>query len=219
MTNDIRDGLSNFIRHWTIGASDSNAGTLGYSWTTSNPQDVYHAAPTFPPTDKLYQTYYYLGSSTSSPVEGLDVGDKNMLLYLEMTDHQPFPKERYLDYSGNWTTSDIPATMCIGSSIFFDSYLMRSMSGSGLLSKLNYATYIEAISCFCDYGTDSEFRWNYSKRDHSSDLSFFDWKRSGSGWEWKLETYAHDQDYPMFDDSASGTGCENSVTGENATAC
>lgn len=212
MTDDIKDGLSNFIRHWTKGASESHAGTLGYAWTTSSPSDVYQEAPTFPPTDKIYQTYPYLGSPASDPVEGLDVGDKNVLLYLEMTNGQPFPKERYLNYSGNFTTSDIPATMCIGSSVFFDSYLMRSMTGSGLLAKLNYATSIEAISTWCNYAIPyCEYTWEYNKVDHSGDMSYFDWERSGAGWTWNRTTKKNDEDYPT-----PGFGCENSLTGEQS---
>lgn len=71
----------------------------------------------------MYQTYPYLANPTSDRVQGLDVGDDNVLLYLELTQPLPFPTEKALAYKANWTTPGISATMCIGSSVFFDSYL------------------------------------------------------------------------------------------------
>ena len=70
-------------------------------------------------------TYSYLGLLGSDPVKRPGVAKKNVLLFLEMTDGQPSPEERYLEFSGNRATSQIPAIMCIGSPLFFDSHLMR----------------------------------------------------------------------------------------------
>lgn len=84
-----------------------------------------------------------------------------MLLYLEMTQHLPFPTEKALTYKGNWTTPSIPATKCIGSS---DSYLMRSMSGSngnGLLGQINVATWMDSLKATASYGLKCNFSWDW----------------------------------------------------------
>ena len=208
MTPDIKAGISNLLSYWIQDAIDSNAGTLGYTWTTPNPQNAYSNAPSFPPTDKIYQTYPYLATPTSPLVQGLGVGDDNMLLYLEMTQHLPFPKERALTYTANWTTPTIPATMCIGSTVFFDSYLMRSMSGNngdGLLGQLNAATWMDALSCTASYGLTSKFSWNWGWASH--DPTFFDWKPNGLGYTWHQTSSKSARD-----NSSPGCYAESSIT-------
>ncbi|KAI4218118.1 MAG: hypothetical protein L6R36_009119, partial [Xanthoria steineri] len=145
----MKVALKFVLGDWANDAADLNAGTLGYVWTTPNPQKAYSNAPMFPPTDKMFQTYPYLATPTSVPVQGLDIGEDNMLLYLEMTQHMSIPDERALPYKANWTTPNIPATMCIGSAVFFDSFLMRSMygnDGKGLLGQINAATGMDALN-------------------------------------------------------------------------
>ncbi len=181
----MKIALNLVLSVWANDAADSNAGTLGYVWTTRSPYGAYPNAPAFAPTDKIFQTYPYLATPTSVPVQGLDIGEDNMLLYLGMTQYMSFPPERAIPYKANWTTPNIPATMCIGSAVFFDSFLMRSMygnDGKGLLGQINAATWMDALNTTAKYGIKSSFSWEWGLAPH--DPWFYDWDSNGPGYVW-----------------------------------
>lgn len=132
--------------------SDAKKTTFGYSMKANKPDTVNTQAPTFPPTSFIFQTHEYLKPGSSTTHDGLDEeGDKNQLLYLEMTQHKDFPVQRFLPYSGNFVTPDMDGTICINKSVFFDSYLLRT-TDSMLLNILNKHTYawVKAHKAFRD---------------------------------------------------------------------
>ncbi|KAH8908608.1 hypothetical protein BR93DRAFT_976753 [Coniochaeta sp. PMI_546] len=198
-----------FILSWLTNASEAGAGTMAYSVTTNNPGAAYPNAPSFPPTDLIFQCMPYYAPGQTAPTEGLGpAGDNNMLLYLEMSNNTAPPKERSLAYSGNWVTPSIPATMCISSDIFWNDYLLSSTNHLGpLLTMINQVTWVEAVDCTADYWSDS-FSWtigvNYPHPD-----SFWDWspKSDGTGWTWSQTQGKNARDH-------SSPGCEalSSVT-------
>ena len=116
--------------------------TIGYSVKAKDPKTVNEAAPTFPPTSVKFQNYEYKGPSQDNATDGPGPkGDNNVLLYLEMTQNLSFPKEM-LTYSGNFVTSDMLGTICIGRDIFFASYLLRQAdTDSFLLNSINHSLY------------------------------------------------------------------------------
>ncbi|KAF2838468.1 hypothetical protein M501DRAFT_1057752 [Patellaria atrata CBS 101060] len=126
---------------WMQAAQDSGGSLLGYSITTSNPSSVNTLPPSFPPTDQAFQIYPYIEPGKNQPTDGRgSVGDKNMIVYLNMTGGKAFPEPKMLPYSGNWCSKSIPATMAISGDIFFTDFLLPK------LAILNKATYIEAVS-------------------------------------------------------------------------
>ena len=198
-----------FILSWMANASDASAGTMAYSVTTSNPNSAYPSAPSFPPTDMIFQCMPYYAPGQTTPSEGLGpAGDNNMLLYLEMSNNTPPPKERSIAYSGNWVTPSIPASMCIATDVFWNDYLLSSTNALGpLLTMINKVTWVEAVDCTADYGLTTTFGWtigvNYPHPD-----TFWDWspKADGTGWTW-----SQSQEKDATDHSSPGCEAKSSV--------
>ncbi|KEF61147.1 uncharacterized protein A1O9_02712 [Exophiala aquamarina CBS 119918] len=97
---------------------------------------------TFAPTAQRLQCLPYRKDGKDPISEGLtQEGDKNLLVYVSMTQNQAFPEIWMLPYSGNWCVPpSIPATMAIGRTVFFDSFLIPR------LNEINKATFIKATA-------------------------------------------------------------------------
>ncbi len=207
-----------FILSWLAGASAAQAGTMAYTVTTADPDAAYPAAPSFPPTDLIFQCMPYYANGQTKPTEGLGAaGDNNMLLYLEMANKTPPPKERSLAYSGNWVTPSIPGTMCISSDVFWGDFLLSGTNTMGpLLTTINQGTWVEAVACTADYWGDS-FSWTIGAHyPHPDDFWAWSPKSDGTGWTWTQSQNVSAQDY-------SSPGCEatSSVTSKisDSEAC
>jgi hypothetical protein len=178
--------------------------TLGYCLTTTKPETVNPPAPTFPPTLLKHQHYKYIAQGKSSADEGLDEGKNNMLLYLEMTQNQPFPREDILEYSGNFITPGMKGSSCISRDLFWDSYLLRNSplttAGGGgnadspppLLREFNRHAYawlgdFHIWASHYTAGISWSYGFGHTDWEPSHDASFFAWKKvSPTEWEWSL---------------------------------
>ena len=170
------------------------SGTIGYYWGTTDPTKDFVNVPTFPPTSTMYQGYPYYETASSIPVQSLDkVSNNNTLLYLQMTQQLPFPIEKYLAFRDNWVeppnsatkSKGVPATMCIGKAIFFDSYLLRKYTvDDALLTAMNYATYLECPDIDAN---------GYPYKLPNKEASFYSWSPApdGTGWVWEPPKYAN----------------------------
>lgn len=198
-----------FILSWLTNASEAGAGTMAYTVTTGDPAAAYPAAPSFPPTDLIFQCMPYYAPGQTVPTEGLGpVGDNNMLLYLEMANKTPPPKERSLAYSGNWVTPSIPATMCIATDIFWNDFLLSGTNYTGpLLTMINKVTWVEAVDCGAHYWSDS-FNWTIGVNyPHPDDFWAWSVKPDGTGWTW-----TQTQEKDARDHSSPGCEAKSSVT-------
>lgn len=93
-----------------------------------------------------------------------------MLIYLQMTDHQDFPKDELLEYSGNFVSSGMDGTICLGRDIFWDKYLLRR-STPRLLPTFNEYTY----AWVSDYSIPNNMACSWDVKmesGHVSDTSF-----------------------------------------------
>ncbi|PGH15923.1 hypothetical protein AJ79_02090 [Helicocarpus griseus UAMH5409] len=172
--------------------SEPKKTTIGYTMKANNPGTVNPHAPTFPPTSFIFQTYEYIAPRTTEPHQGLDEeGDKNHLLYLEMTQHLDFPIQRFLPYSGNFVTPPMDGTICISKDIFFGSYLLRKKEPL-LLNVFNKYTY----AWIADHKAydDDPVRFTADLRvglgsSHDQDIDFFGFEEVNTAdtpkWEWK----------------------------------
>ncbi|KAI0114103.1 hypothetical protein GGR51DRAFT_477662 [Nemania sp. FL0031] len=163
---------------------DRQKRTLAYALHTAKPETVNEEAPSFPPTSLKLQTYPYIAPNQTEPSEGLEDGENNMLLYLQMTKNRPFPAVRLLEYSGNYVSPGINGTIIIDRDIFWDSYLFRS-SPSQLLSLFNVYTYAWVGSASIPDILAEQ--WTIASGIHSNDPSFYAWKQSASNpltWTW-----------------------------------
>ncbi|KAL8762743.1 MAG: hypothetical protein Q9194_007490, partial [Teloschistes cf. exilis] len=89
-------------------------------------------------------------------------------------------------------------TMCIGSSVFFDNFLIRSMSGNngeGLFGRLNAGTWIDALGCTAKFGISCESTWKWGQADH--DPTFYDWQCNALDWVWHQSTKESAKDKPV----------------------
>lgn len=130
--------------------ADPRKSTLGFAASTANPLSVNYDAPTFPPTALMFQTYAFIPIGAHEPSVGLEEGQRNMLLYLNMTRHKPFPIEKYLNYSGNHVPSTIDGSVCIERDVFWNSFLLRE-AWPLLLHALNKATRTWLGDIWIDY--------------------------------------------------------------------
>lgn len=177
------------LADWYVGPdsvmADRQKRTVGYGLYTANPGSVNEQAPTFPPTSLKYQTYEYIAPGSNEPQEGLGKGDNNMLLYLQMTDNQPFPSAAILPYTGNFVADRMDGTMCVERKIFLDNYLLRQ-SAPQLLQSLNGATYAWVKSTNQTNSLNVQFTIGLGDSGHSKD--FFLWKPDGTSapfnWSW-----------------------------------
>ncbi|KAI9648027.1 hypothetical protein NHQ30_002655 [Ciborinia camelliae] len=175
--------------------SDRQKRTIAYGLVTGKPQTVNGDAPTFPPTSLKFQTYPYIAPGQTEPQQGIGKGDNNMLIYLQMTDHQSLPKD-LLEYSGNFVSSGMDGTICLGRDIFWDKYLLRS-STPRLLPTFNDYTY----AWVSNYSIPSNMvcSWNIGMAPgHVSDQSVYNWNANSSNpleWSWnpsRSEQAVHD---------------------------
>ncbi|GLA05510.1 hypothetical protein AnigIFM60653_006001 [Aspergillus niger] len=160
--------------------------TIGYGLHTSNPSSVNEDAVTFPPTSLKFQTYGYIAPGKTEPDEGIGAGDKNMLLYLQMTDNKPFPSDAFLAYSGNFVAAGMDGTMAIDRGIIWDSYLLRTTNE--LLNTLNHATYVWIKHADIDKATNPNWEIGVGDSIHSASPDFFYWEPSTGtmSWTWGL---------------------------------
>ncbi|KAL4746998.1 hypothetical protein BDW72DRAFT_197155 [Aspergillus terricola var. indicus] len=178
--------------------------TVAYGLHTEKPETMNNSAVSFPPTSLQLQTYEYLGPGQAEPVEGIEEGANNMVLYLQMIDHQRFPTEAVLNYSGNYLSAGMDGTMCIERAILWDKYLLRQAPPQ-LLHMLNVPTYAFVEST--DLSNPLSPRWNieFGGSSHPQDASFFEWKSDGRRkWSWKPD--ASEQKADKSQNWSSGDG-------------
>ncbi|KAI0398697.1 hypothetical protein F4802DRAFT_603740 [Xylaria palmicola] len=194
VSDDEKTYMSLILGKWYVGADskwqDRQKRTLAYALHTAKPETVLQYtvnknAPSFPPTSLKLQTYPYIAPNQTEPGEGLgEVGENNMLLYLQMTKNRPFPDVRLLEYSGNYVSPGINGMIIIDRDIFWDSYLFRT-SPAQLLSLLNVYTYAWVGSASIP-GTAGE-QWDIATGLHSNDPNFYAWKQNAFNpltWTW-----------------------------------
>lgn len=194
LDDETLERLKILLDSWRNQAVESGLGIMGWSATTDKPESVQGLPPAFTPTGQQIQTYPYLPPGQEKPVVGLDdpIANYNQLLYLNMTDNTPFPRDRFLDYSGNWCTPyapvqapkipEIHATMCIGRDIFFSNFIIPH------LTYLNKASWIEAKKPsiqFKNLGVKVGWKKSFGGQNHAF---YNSWKpvegKGWSGWEW-----------------------------------
>ena len=200
------DRFVSLIEEWIQTIERSRAFTLGYSFTTKNPDQVNVQAATFPPTARRMQVYPYKSKNSDKTFVGLDeTAERNMLLVQNMTQNKPFPKGNALPYSGNWCTDEIPASLVISREVFLSDYLLRPYpTGSSraipLLSRISRAAYVEAKSATADLtkgGFKAEYKYSWGR---PSSTKGYDWKEvkdSKTGdihWEWQRSSKKTHQD-------------------------
>lgn len=150
------------------------------------------------------------------PNEGLQAGDNNMLLYLQMTDHQPFPKEAILAYSGNFVSKGMDGTMCINHDIFWDSYLLRETNPL-LLHTFNPYTYVWVKSANVDQPIAPVWQLGLPDPNHR-DQSFYYWKANPNDpLEWTWEPNAPEQSCHLIGKRSSET-CHIDIDCESASS-
>lgn len=189
---------------------DREKRTIAYGLRTGDPGSVNAPAPSFPPTGLKFQTYEYVAPNETKPEEGIGKGDNNMLLYLQMTDHESFPDVAILEYSGNYTSRDMDVTMCIGRDILWDKYLLRGLTPSTqpLLQIFNQYTYawVDQVK-----GSNPVLTvdWKIGMGDpnhHSTDPKFYSWSRINSNdykeWTWNPNENEQKFDHQWQDDGA-----------------
>lgn len=168
--------------------------TFAYAASTDHPDSVNQAAPSFPPTSLMFQTYAFISPGASAPEVGLEKGQKNMLLYLNMTRHKPFPIERYLNYSGNHVPSTIDGSITIEKDVFWNSYLIRP-DFPLLLNVLNKVTYAWVQSVTVDYGgVSASWTAKYGVGPTGKEpMDFFQWKPVDDlNWKWSRDEHKKD---------------------------
>lgn len=178
------------------GIAEPSNTAMGYSANTDNPNGVNQQAPTFPPTSSTFQYYHYKGIPGDGIHTGLDArGDKNMLLYLNMTqDHTP-PIERELVYSGNFVIPEMDGTICISRDVFWDSFLLRS-DCPPLLERFNISTFawvnwVKAGDSVTSPEASGEYGLGPGYRNEHPGL--YTWKNDGRS-SWKWDQHLHERD-------------------------
>lgn len=178
---------------------DEKLTTLGYAISTNKPQGVNPSGPTFPPTSLKRQHYRYLAPGKTQSEVGLEKGGNNMLLYLEMTQNRPFPRDQILEYSGNFCAAGMEATTCISRDNFWDAYLLRNtaLDGSelpGLLREFNYQLYAWQGNLKVWAGLNgSSLDWSFgighnNPKAPKNPPSHYAWTRtSATNWEFKWQ--------------------------------
>lgn len=188
LDDDDKYTLGSILAKWYIEEgpmTERRNRTIGYNMLTSKPSSVNQQAPTFPPTSLKFQTYEYIGPGQTKPSEGIPAGDNNMLLYLQMTDNKPFPPTTILPYTGNFASSGMDGSMCIGRNIFWDNYLLRVSPATELLHTLNHATYVWIKHADIDRTQSPNWEIGVGDSSHSASPPFFHWIKQGiMSWAW-----------------------------------
>ncbi|KAF8253325.1 hypothetical protein K440DRAFT_657304 [Wilcoxina mikolae CBS 423.85] len=152
---------------------------LGYAVTVPDPAVANPYAPTFPPTDLQFQTYAYRsgGDASAPPQPGY-----NMLLFLEMTEHRPFPPAA-LNWSGNWLIPNMAGTMAISKQNFWNRYLLPK------LVDINHKTIVH-ISSVRVSGLNTTWSWN----KYDEGLKDYSWKDTTNGATFHYESSQSDSE-------------------------
>ncbi|KAF1836045.1 hypothetical protein BDW02DRAFT_256150 [Decorospora gaudefroyi] len=196
------------LANWRDEATANGLGLMGWS-ATANP-NTSDLPASFAPTDQQLQTYPYMAPGQTTPKAGLGPqGDYNMLLYLNMADGAAFPRDRFLDYGGNFCTPfspvkapkppEIHATLCIGRDVFFNSFILPQ------LTLLNRAAWIKAKNPELEYKSGGMVvHWKKELGKGTTHDSYFsDWKpvsgKDWMGWEWTKGSrgYSRRQKFPL----------------------
>lgn len=181
--------------------ADRQKRTIAYGLHTQKPQSLNQNAPTFPPTALKFQTYEYIAPGENTPDEGIGKGDNNMLLYLQMTDHRDFPNQAILEYSGNFVSSGMNGTTCIGREIFWANYLLRT-SKPLLLHTFNPSTYAWVKAASVENKVNPTWTIGLGESDHFSDSSKYCWNaKSGNPFEW---TWSPDNSEQSYNENTGG---------------
>ncbi|KAG8751073.1 hypothetical protein FRC12_012620 [Ceratobasidium sp. 428] len=190
----LKAWISHLVKQTDEGQSHN---ILGYSVSVSQPKEGYPTAPTLVPTSMTHQNYPFLVSTVANPTSDLFgpqkyIGDNNMFLYLEMTNHKLLPKVA-LNYSANWVVNepDQPVkdgTLAIAKQCFFDSYLLPK------LASINRETAIKAIRAeHGGYEIETiQFDFQMGKMyDTNADPGLYQWKSTSNPlrWEFGQETF------------------------------
>ncbi|KAK0634071.1 hypothetical protein B0T14DRAFT_508336 [Immersiella caudata] len=201
----LLQSVKTVLDSWRVDAVENGAGVMGWTATASSPTSLAGLPPTFTPTAQQLQTYPYMAAGQDKPAVGLDDprANYNMLLYLSMANNTAFPADRFLDYSGNWCTPDnpvqpprpreVPATLCIGRDIFFDSFILPH------LRQLNRASWVMAKTPSIEFtAVNARVRWN--KEYGGKPESFYgEWvpvisgpidRPDWIGWDWNKSSSA-----------------------------
>lgn len=198
--SDEHDSFLSLMLRWanpkTGHMGDPKKTTIGFAASTAYPESVNTDAPSFPPTALMFQTYQFLSPGSNKPTVGLVEGKRNMLLYLNMTQHKDFPIERYLDYSGNIVPSTIDGSICIGKDIFWNSYLVRNDLPL-LLNVLNKVTFAWVKSVSIDYnGFKASYSADYGVGPGSGlddAKEFYTWDAVDDlNWKWTQKPHKYD---------------------------
>jgi hypothetical protein len=147
--------------------------TIGYGLRSEDPPAVNLPAPELVPTSLKFLTDEYRSPGQHEGEEGIPQGDTNMLLYLQMTNNDPFPGNEILPYTGNFVSKGMPATMCIRRDIFWDQYLLREHSP--LLQMFNETTYLFIGHHRMPDLYHPEYEIKVGNSSHATERSFFKW--------------------------------------------
>lgn len=144
---------------------------------TQAPETVNPPAPSFPPTALRHQTYPYIAPGKAEPDEGLATGKANMLLYVEMTQHEQFPTNVPVPYTGNFVEPGMKAAACVSSRVFWDAYLLRGAS--------------DTLPCLLEDFNRQLFPWHNSLRAKSDQHDFYLHWKFGFGGSGAINQLAH----------------------------
>ncbi|KAI1130790.1 hypothetical protein F5Y10DRAFT_262734 [Nemania abortiva] len=187
LDDDDKNTLGGILAKWYIDEgpmTERRNRTIGYSMLTSKPSSVNQQAPTFPPTSLKFQTYEYKGPGQTEATEGIPAGDNNVLLYLQMTDGEPFPPADILLYSGNFASS-----------------------ATELLHTLNHATYVWIKHADIDNTQSPNWEIGVGDSSHSASPDFFHWiKQDNMLWTWGNPRNDDEQYYKHENDAGWAYG-------------
>jgi hypothetical protein len=167
-----------FIQLPTV--QDENGHIIGYHAATNPGQDPYQVPASFPPTSLRLQTYPYLESPTSAPVDG---HDSNSIVYCQMVKHEtpPAPPNDAYSWSGNFVQPDMHGTMAISRHCIFDFWLLP------VLQELNFATFLSCAWC-SNSGREGTENWAWGYKAgaealaHWNDPAATDFTYHGYAW-------------------------------------
>ncbi|KAL7928242.1 hypothetical protein V8C35DRAFT_318600 [Trichoderma chlorosporum] len=164
---DLQYTLPIFLKKWARKQEDESMTMTGVKLEVDPTKGSETKDPTFQPTAMIHQIFPY-----TNPAKGVDEpvvsyelpGNLNSLLYCEMVEDHPLPKDKQLASRGNFTTQSstqdprIDGTFVLSHQLFLEEFLLP------MLSAFNMASIIcptEVIFDTGDHG-DSYISWDYS---------------------------------------------------------
>lgn len=178
---------------------------FGYKVNFHLPKKAYPHAPALVPTTVAYQSSPYLTGNSEQPAAGLfeqsgDIADNNVLLYLEMTNHESSVATG-LETRSNWVVPKtgeklLDGSVAIAKQCFFDKYLLPK------LAVINRDTAISAIQAKHD-GFDPisiKFHFEIGKKfNERSDPIDYQWRTTNDPlvWTFKHSTYVESQKHTL----------------------